>query len=206
LTIVNPNASQSLKDTLRQNFVKSVSETLKTNSNSLDEESNTKEPKILLQTSKGNITIQMHPDKPVTTQNFVKLVKQGLYDNTVFHRVIAGFMIQGGQISSSILSIPDEIGQNNRNIRGTIAMAKTSSPNSATSQFFINIVDNGNNVIDYLGNKFDSVYAAFGTVIRGMDVVDSISKVAVRPNPYTGENSQPIQTVTLIKATMVDKE
>jgi cyclophilin family peptidyl-prolyl cis-trans isomerase len=163
----------------------------------------TKGPKVLLQTSLGEIMIQMCDDKPTTTQNFVKLVNQGLYDKTIFHRVIAGFMIQGGQINSNIASIPDEIGKNNRNIRGTIAMAKTSAPNSATSQFFINVADNGDNVIDYAGTKFDSVFAAFGTVVQGMDIVDAISKVLVGPNRYTGENSQPLQAVTLIKAKML---
>jgi cyclophilin family peptidyl-prolyl cis-trans isomerase len=163
-------------------------------------ESNVKGLKVLLQTSLGNITIQMFGDKPITTQNFLELVKQGLYDKTIFHRVIAGFMIQMGQIRSTVSCITDEIGKNNRNVRGTIAMAKTSSPNSATSQFFINVVDNGNNVIDYVGTKFDSVFAAFGTVVQGMEIVDAISKVVVRPNPYTGENSQPIQTIDLIRA------
>ncbi len=177
---------------------------MKTNSNA--EEYNSKGTKVLLQTSIGNIIIQMCDDKPATTRNFVNLAKQGLYDMTIFHRVIAGFMIQGGQVSSDVSSIPDEIGRNNRNIRGTIAMAKTSSPNSATSQFFINVVDNGNNVIDYVGTKFDSVFSAFGTVIQGMEIVDAISKVPVRPNQYTGENSQPIQIVTLIKATVLSEK
>lgn len=156
--------------------------------------------RVLLQTSMGDIVIQLRDDKPITSGNFRNIVEQGLYDNTVFHRIIAGFMIQGGMVSTSIPSIPDEIGSDNRNTRGTIAMAKTSDPNSATSQFFINLVDNGNNVIDNAGTKFDAVYTVFGTVIQGMDVVDAISNVPVGPNQYTGENSNPLQTVTLIKA------
>jgi cyclophilin family peptidyl-prolyl cis-trans isomerase len=156
--------------------------------------------RVLLQTSMGDIVIQLRDDKPITSTNFKNIAEQGLYDNTVFHRIISGFMIQGGMVSSSVSTIPDEIGSNNRNTRGTIAMAKTNDPNSATSQFFINLVDNGYNIIDNAGTRFDSVYTAFGTVIQGMDVVDEISHVPVGPNPYTGENSDPQQTVTLIKA------
>src|SRR5665647_779110 len=114
--------------------------------------------KVLLQTSVGNITLELRSDKPITTTNFINLVQQGKYDGTVFHRVIAGFMIQGGAISGSTPTISDEIGSNNRNIAYTIAMAKTSNPNSATSQFFINVADNGNMAIDQAGTKFDTVY------------------------------------------------
>ena len=159
--------------------------------------------KVLLQTSLGDITIQLRTDKPITAGNFKNIVEQGKYDGTVFHRVIKGFMIQGGAINESIPTIPDEIGSNNSNVAYTIAMAKTSQPNSATSQFFINVANNGNNVIDNAGAKFDSVYTVFGTVISGQNIVDAIANVPVTTNPYTGENSQPVQPVTLIKATMV---
>jgi cyclophilin family peptidyl-prolyl cis-trans isomerase len=111
-------------------------------------------------------------------------------------------MIQGGGISESIPTISDEIGSNNRNLPYTIAMAKTSDPNSATSQFFINVADNGNNPIDQAGTKFDTVYTVFGRVILGQSVVDAIANAAVTTNQY-GENSQPVQPVTLIKATIV---
>ncbi len=185
-----------LKRSIILKLVKFSGEILKTNFNAQGF-------RVLFETSLGNMTIQMCDDKPITTRNFLNIVNHCLYDNTIFHRVIAGFMIQGGQISGSLSTIPDEIGENNRNVRGTIAMAKTSSPNSATSQFFINLVDNGNNLVDCEGTKFDSVYTAFGTVIQGMNVVDAISNVMVRPNPYTGENSQPLQAVTLIKATVL---
>jgi cyclophilin family peptidyl-prolyl cis-trans isomerase len=148
----------------------------------------------------GDFIIQMRDDKPITTTNFVNLVKQGLYDGTVFHRIIDGFMIQGGQNNSvNVPTIADEIGSGNRNIAGSIAMAKTDQPNSATSQFFINVADNGNNVIDQQGTRFDSVYTQFGQVISGMDVVLSISRVSVTANPF-GEQSQPITPVTLISA------
>jgi peptidylprolyl isomerase len=161
--------------------------------------------KVLLQTSMGNITIQLRDDKPITSSNFKALVQEGKYDETIFHRVIEGFMIQGGdptgtgQGDPSIGTIPDEIGSNNSNVRGTIAMANTGQPNSASSQFFINVVDNGDKTIDAAGTKFDSAYTVFGTVIQGMDVVDAISKVAVGPNQFN-ETSKPLTDVTLIKA------
>lgn len=149
---------------------------------------------VLLETSMGNITIQMRDDKSITTQNFVNLVKQRFYDGTLFHRVIIDFMIQGGQNQSiNVTSISDEIGNDNHNYNGTIAMAKTSQPNSATSEFFINVADNNS-------TSFDSTYTVFGQVISGMDVVMKISQVPVATNPQTGENSQPVQPVTLIRA------
>jgi len=159
--------------------------------------------KVLLQTSVGNITLELRSDKPITTTNFINLVQQGKYDGTVFHRVIAGFMIQGGAISGSTPTISDEIGTNNRNVAYTIAMAKTSDPNSATSQFFINVADNGNLVIDQAGTKFDTVYAVFGKVVEGQNFVDAIANAQVSANPYTHENSDPVNPVTLIKATII---
>ena len=152
----------------------------------------------------GNIVVQLRDDKAITTQNFIDLVKEGVYDGTIFHRVIADFMIQGGMnTTANVETIPDEIGTDNRNVVGTIAMAKTSQPNSATSQFFINVVDNGNNQIDQAGTKFDSVYTVFGKVISGIEVVMNISNVQVTTNSL-GENSQPVQTITLIKAVVLN--
>ena len=159
--------------------------------------------KVLLQTSVGNITLELRSDKPITTTNFINLVQQGKYDGSVFHRVIAGFMIQGGAISGTTPTIADEIGSNNRNVAYTIAMAKTSDPNSATSQFFINVVDNGNIPIDQAGTKFDAVYAVFGKVVEGQSVVDAIANAQVTANPYTHENSSPVNPVTLTKATIL---
>ena len=160
--------------------------------------------KVLLQTSVGNITLELRSDKPITTTNFINLVQQGKYDGTVFHRVIAGFMIQGGAISGTTPTIADEIGSNNRNVAYTIAMAKTSDPNSATSQFFINVADNGNNPIDQAGTKFDAVYAVFGRVIEGQNVVNAIANAQVTDNPYTHEpNSYPVNPVTLTKASII---
>jgi len=156
--------------------------------------------KVLFQTSMGNITIQLRTDKPITTANFLNIVQKGWYDGTTFHRIIAGFMIQGGAINQTVQPIKDEIGTNNHNTKYTIAMAKTSSPNSATSEFFINVADNSG--ITYQdGSTFDGTYTVFGTVISGQNVVDAIANVPVTTNSM-GENSQPIQPVTLIKASI----
>ena len=160
--------------------------------------SNTNGTKVLFQTTVGNITIQLRTDKPITTANFINIVQKGWYDGTTFHRVIAGFMIQGGAISQTIPSISDETGTNNSNLPYTIAMAKTSQPNSATSEFFINVADNGAN-----NPGFDSTYTVFGTVISGQNVVDAIANAPVTTNPQTGENSQPVNPVTLIKASII---
>jgi cyclophilin family peptidyl-prolyl cis-trans isomerase len=159
--------------------------------------------KVLFQTSVGDITLELRSDKPITTANFINLVQEGKYDGTNFHRVIAGFMIQGGAISGSTPTINDEIGSNNRNVAYTIAMAKTSDPNSATSQFFINVADNGNLVVDQAGTKFDAVYTVFGKVVEGQNVVDAIANAPVTTNIYTHENSDPVNPVTLIKATII---
>ena len=150
--------------------------------------------KVLLSTSMGDIVIQLKDDMPITTENFKKLVQQGVYNNTIFHRVIADFMIQGGDPTGtgygdpSIPAIPDEFTSNNRNDRSTIAMANA-GPNTGSSQFFINVVNN---------NHLDSKHPVFGKVIEGMDVVDAISKVA------TDQNDRPLQEVRIIKAELVD--
>jgi peptidyl-prolyl cis-trans isomerase A (cyclophilin A) len=108
-------------------------------------------------------------------------------------------MIQGGQIADSVSPINDEIGTDNRNIRGTIAMANTGAPNSASSQFFINLVDNG-----AANTGFDSAYTVFGNVIDGMDVVDAIAQVPTVANPaMNNEVSAPVNDVTLISATIL---
>jgi len=151
--------------------------------------------KVLLTTSMGDILIELRDDMSITTGNFKKLVQQGVYDGTIFHRVKDDFMIQGGDPTGtgygdpSIPSIPDEFTDNNKNERGTIAMANTGAPNSGSSQFFINVVYN---------SHLDSAHPVFGKVIEGMDVVDQISKVA------TDAGDRPLEEVTLIKAEFVD--
>jgi len=158
--------------------------------------SNSPAGKVRLQTSMGNITIQLRDDKPITTGNFKNLVQQGFYDGVIFHRIIADFMIQGGQNPAvTVATIPDEIGNDNHNYRGTIAMAKTSQPNSATSQFFINVANN-NEIVYQDGTKFDETYTVFGTVISGMDVADAISNVAT-------ESEKPVTDVIIIKAEII---
>jgi peptidylprolyl isomerase len=155
--------------------------------------------KVLLTTSMGDILIELRDDMPITTGNFKKLVQQGVYDGTIFHRVIDGFMIQGGDPTGtgygdpSIPSIPDEFTDNNKNERGTIAMANTGTPNSGSSQFFINVVNNSN-------KDFDEDYPVFGKVIEGMNVVDQIAKVDVD----VASNYRPLENVTLIKAEFVN--
>jgi len=153
--------------------------------------------KVLLQTSMGNITIQLRDDMPITAANFKNLVDAGIYDGTLFHRVISNFMVQGGDPTGtgmgdpSIPNIQDEFSSNstrNRVDRGTIAMANTGEPNSGSSQFFLSVVYNS-----HLNNK----HPVFGDVIEGMDVVDAISNVA------TDSSDKPLQDVTLIKATML---
>jgi peptidylprolyl isomerase len=153
---------------------------------------------VLLHTSMGDITIELRNDKPITTSNFIHLVQQGTYNNTIFHRVIAGFMIQGGDPTGTgygdptIPTIQDEILSNNHNYNGTIAMANTGQPNSASSQFFINVADNNN-----LYPTFDTSYAVFGKVVSGMNIVVAISHVA------TDSNDKPLTNVTLISASVV---
>jgi cyclophilin family peptidyl-prolyl cis-trans isomerase len=159
-------------------------------------EYNSSSTKVLFHTSAGDITLELRSDKPITTANFIKLVNQGKYAGTTFHRVIAGFMIQGGQVTNAA-SISDEIGTDNHNMKYTIAMAKTNQPNSATSEFFINVADNNQ-------QSFDQTYTVFGRVISGQDIVDKIAQGAVVDNPVTGEkNSLPVSPVTLLKATVI---
>ncbi len=151
---------------------------------------------VLLKTNMGNIKIELYDDMPITTGNFKKLVQQGIYDGTIFHRVIDGFMIQGGDPTEtgygdpSIPAIPDEFTDHNRNDRGTIAMANA-GPNTGSSQFFINLVDN-----DSLNDK----HPVFGEVIEGMDVVDRIGKVEIDPN----NNNRPLLDVEIIKAELIE--
>jgi peptidylprolyl isomerase len=149
--------------------------------------------KVLFQTNMGDITIELRDDMPITTGNFKNLVQKGTFKNTIFHRVIKGFMIQGGDPTGtgcgdpSIPDIKDEFTRTNRNDRGTIAMANA-GPNTGSSQFFINVVNN---------NFLDSKHPAFGKVITGMDVVDKIVKVP------TGSNDKPRTNVTIISASIV---
>ena len=136
---------------------------------------------VVLETSMGDIEIELNREKaPKTVENFISYVKSGFYNGTIFHRVIKGFMVQGGGFTpdakekETLAPIKLESGNGLGNLRGTIAMARTPDPDSATSQFFINAVDNG--FLDYsAGNPG---YAVFGKVTKGMDVVDKISSAS----------------------------
>ncbi|MCZ2808552.1 MAG: peptidylprolyl isomerase [Candidatus Bathyarchaeota archaeon] len=146
-------------------------------------------------TTMGDIVIELRGDMPITTGNFRELVEQGVYDGTIFHRVVDGFMIQGGDPTGtgfgdpSIPAILDEYTDTNENNRGTIAMANKGSPNTGSSQFFINLVNN---------NYLDSLHPVFGVVVEGMDVVDQIAKV------QTDADDRPLQEVRIITAHLVD--
>lgn len=154
--------------------------------------------RILLKTSMGDIKIQLYSDMPITTGNFKKLVRNKTYDATIFHRVIKGFVVQGGdptgtgQGDPSIPAIPDEFTDHNRNDQWTVAMANA-GPNTGSSQFFINLVDNNNRTPD-----FDAKYPVFGQVVSGTDVAAAIGNV------QTDSNDRPIQPVVLLQALPVN--
>lgn len=175
-------------------------------------------PKVRLKTSLGEILIQLDPEKaPITTKNFLRYVESGHYQGTVFHRVIKDFMIQGGgfgetdgklvERATEGAGIKNESQNGLLNQRGTIAMARTSDPNSARAQFFINTSDN--RALDFPNN---GGYAVFGKVIEGMDVVEKINKVATKNRPIvmrmpggeqtleTPADDVPSKTVTIISA------
>ena len=141
-----------------------------------------KGPVVVMKTSMGEIRIELNKEKaPVSVENFLGYVTKKFYDGTIFHRVIAGFMIQGGGFTTEGVKkaagapIRNEASNGLKNVRGSIAMARTADPNSATCQFFINVVDNPG--LDYPGRD-GAGYAVFGQVIGGMDVVDKIKAVA----------------------------
>lgn len=157
--------------------------------------------KVTLQTKMGDIEIQLHDDMPITTGNFLKLAKEGYYDNTKFHRVIENFMIQGGDPKGNGTggpgyTIQDEFGTGHSNIRGTISMANTGMPNSGGSQFFINLVDN--TYLDKENLSTPYAHPVFGKVTKGMDVVDKIGKVS------TNSGDCPLEEIKIIKVTVSD--
>jgi peptidylprolyl isomerase len=148
--------------------------------------------KALLKTSMGDITIELAEDMPITAGNFEKLVTKGYYNGTIFHRIIAGFMIQGGDPTGTGCggpgyAIKDEFGKCNKNDKGTISMANA-GPNTGGSQFFINLVNN---------NFLDKKHPVFGKVISGMDVVEKMGKAK------TGSQDRPVTEVKIISASIV---
>ena len=155
-------------------------------------ESNEAGYRVLLATSMGDITIQLYSDMPITAGNFKKLVEKGFYDGVIFHRIIDGFTIHGGDPTGTGrggpgYAIKDEFTTNSKNARGTISMANA-GPNTGGSQFFINLVDN---------NFLDGKHPAFGKVIEGMDVVDKIGKVK------TGAMDRPAKEVKILSAKVI---
>lgn len=161
-------------------------------------------PRVKLETSQGDIVVELAPQKaPKTVDNFLQYVNDKHYDGTIFHRVIDGFMIQGGgfteDMAQKTVRAPIVLESDNglKNERGTIAMARTSAPNSATSQFFINV--NNNTPLDFKpGNPG---YAVFGKVVEGMDVVDKIKATKVT-NKGAMENV-PAEPITILSATKI---
>ena len=149
---------------------------------------------VLLETSMGNITIRLYDEMPITAGNFKKLVEQGFYNGVIFHRVIEGFMVQGGDPTGTGTGGPgykiqDEFTGTDldKNNRGTISMANA-GPNTGGSQFFLNLVDN---------NFLDGKHPVFGKIVEGMDVLDAIGKVK------TDASDRPLDEVKIIKAILV---
>ena len=164
-------------------------------------------PRVKLSTTAGDIVVELNPEKaPKTVENFLQYVNDKHYDGTIFHRVIDGFMIQGGGFTPELRQkqtrapIPLEAKNGLKNDKYTIAMARTSDPNSATSQFFINVKDNANlNAPSPDGHG----YAVFGKVVSGTEVVDKIR--AARTGNKGGMQDVPLETITIQSATVVAK-
>jgi peptidyl-prolyl cis-trans isomerase B (cyclophilin B) len=163
---------------------------------------------IKLHTNYGDITLELDSEKaPITVQNFIDYVKSGNYDSTIFHRVIDGFMIQGGGFEPGLVQkqtrapIRNEAANGLKNDKYTVAMARTSDVDSATAQFFINVADN-----DFLNHSSPTPqgfgYCVFGKVVEGMDVVDKIKKV--RTGNRGGHQNVPLENVLLEKAEVVE--
>jgi len=163
---------------------------------------------VMLKTNKGDIRLSLDPDKaPKTVENFLRYVDEGFYNGTVFHRVIAGFMIQGGGLTPDLNKksthdpVVNEAKNGLKNLRGSVAMARTSDPHSATAQFFINHRDNAN--LDY--PSFDGWgYAVFGKVTGGMDVVDAIA--SVKTTRKKGRSDVPAETITIESISRIEEK
>jgi cyclophilin family peptidyl-prolyl cis-trans isomerase len=161
-----------------------------------------KNPVVIVDTSKGQIKIELFKDKaPTTVKNFLKYVEEEHYDNTIFHRVIKDFMIQGGGFTADMKQKPthdpikNEAANGLSNVRGTIAMARTPNPDSATCQFFINVKDNTQ--LDRKDGAGNDGYCVFGHVVEGIDVVDQIRAVE------TGAKDVPVQPVVIKRIRLV---
>jgi peptidyl-prolyl cis-trans isomerase A (cyclophilin A) len=166
-------------------------------------------PSVEMKTSMGAIVIEIYTDKaPKSADNFLQYVKDGFYNGTMFHRVVPGFVVQGGGFDSSGRQKPtrppvkNEAANGLKNLRGTLSMARTMNPESATSQFFINLNDNV--VLDYRDPSPGGIgYAVFGKVVQGMDVVDAMAKVSLEPKPYAPDGS-PVKPIVVESAKLVE--
>ena len=165
--------------------------------------------KVLLETSMGNVTLELDEEKaPVSTKNFLAYVEADHYSGTLFHRVIKGFMVQGGGYDKELKKKPtqapiaNEADNGLKNVRGSVAMARTSDVESATSQFFINVVDNG--FLDHR-EKSDTGYgyAVFGQVVEGMEVVDEIREVPTGSKGAFAKDC-PLTDVEILSAKLID--
>ena len=163
-------------------------------------------PQVIMETSKGTIVLELFPDEaPETVKNFLRYVRWGHYDGTIFHRVIPDFMIQGGGFTKDMerktteMPVQNEANNGLKNDRGTVAMARTPDPHSATDQFFINT--KGNSFLDHKDTTTEGWgYAVFGKVVKGMDVVDAISGVKTAKKGMMSD--VPVEPVTIIKMTV----
>ncbi len=156
--------------------------------------------RVKLETTEGDIVVELYEDMPVTTGNFEKLVNKGFYDGIVFHRVIKGFMLQAGcpqgtGTGGPGYTIKDEFVKGHPNLRGTLSMANTGRPDSGGSQFFINLVDN--TFLDWDNKETPSKHPVFAEVVTGMEVVDKIG------NAKTDGRDRPKTDVKIIKATVL---
>jgi len=167
-------------------------------------------PRVILSTNMGEIELELYPARaPVSVKNFFSYVRSGFYDGTIFHRVISGFMIQGGGYDinlnkkTTMSPIVNEAGNGLKNYRGTIVYARTNVVNSATSQFFINLVDN--HFLDHKNNTPSGFgYAVFGKVIRGMKAVDKIG--TVKTGIKKGMRDVPLKPVVILSAKIVGEK
>jgi cyclophilin family peptidyl-prolyl cis-trans isomerase len=160
---------------------------------------------LLFSTNKGDFTVELFAeDAPISSKNFLEYVNSGFFDGTIFHRVIPGFMIQGGGFTPDMKQkqgndpIANEAKNGKKNLRGTLSMARTNDINSATSQFFVSVKDN-----DFLDHKPGNYgYAVFGRVVTGMEVIDAIAAVKTARR---GHHDVPVEAVTISKVTLIEQ-
>lgn len=164
---------------------------------------------VVISTSKGDIHLQLDKENtPITTENFLNYIRSGFYNDTIFHRVIDGFMIQGGGLKANMEqkatkeSIKNEAKTGQKNKRGTIAMARTMDPHSATAQFFINVADN--NFLNFSAENTQGFgYCVFGEVIDGMDVVDAIA--TAKTGQHMGYGDVPVEEISILDVKEVEQ-